>query len=140
MNTRVIIISVVIVLLSITFTSTIYAEESLKTLVNDKIIEDLQSEDLTLREKAIDKVVSAGLETIKGIVEKANIEENSNNLSGEEKEILNLTMGLLEKFALKNSETVKASLADMLKVRENREIIVPFLEVFLKMLNKELVK
>ena len=125
----------------------IYAEETVKNTEeraanaeSNKLTEDLSSDDENVREKAIDRIFSEAIATVKESVKFSSEKENATE---SEKRIIDLTLNVLEKYAEKSSDIkgeIKGNLNKLLSDPDTREIIAPFIGVFLEMIKEEIAR
>ncbi len=143
---RVKLIGIIFLLVMLNMT-VLYAEEAVKNTekaVNDtgsdKLTEELSSDDENVREKAIDRIFSEAIATVK---ESVKFSSEKENVTDSEKKIVDLTMNVLEKYAEKSSDIkgeIKSDLNKLLSDPDTREIIAPFIGVFLQVIKEEIAR
>ena len=137
----------IIVLLAMLNMTVLYAEEAVKNTEKavghtgtDKLTEELSSDDASVREKAIDRIFSEAIATVK---ESVKFSTDKGNVTDSEKKIVDLTMNVLEKYAEKSSDIkgeIKGDLNKLLSDPDTREIIAPFIGVFLQVIKEEVAR
>jgi len=143
---RVKLIGIIFLLVMLNMT-VLYAEEAVNNTekaVNDtgsdKLTEELSSDDENVREKAIDRIFSEAIATVK---ESVKFSSEKENVTDSEKKIVDLTMNVLEKYAEKSSDIkgeIKSDLNKLLSDPDTREIIAPFIGVFLQVIKEEIAR
>jgi hypothetical protein len=142
MRFKVIAIIFLLVILNMTV---LYAEETaknteVKNAESNKLTEELSSDDENVREKAIDRIFSEAIATIR---ESVKLSSEKENVTDSEKRMVDLTMNALEKYAEKTSDIkgeIKGNLNKLLSDPDTREIIAPFIGVFLEVIKEEIAK
>ncbi|MEQ8169747.1 MAG: hypothetical protein ABRQ38_12720 [Candidatus Eremiobacterota bacterium] len=137
----------IIFLLAMLNMTVLYAEEAVKNTEKavghtgtDKLTEELSSDDASVREKAIDRIFSEAIATVK---ESVKFSTDKGNVTDSEKKIVDLTMNVLEKYAEKSSDIkgeIKGDLNKLLSDPDTREIIAPFIGVFLQVIKEEVAR
>jgi len=143
---RVKLICIVFLLIMLNMT-VLYGEEIVKNTEKavvdtgtDKLTEELSSDDASVREKAIDRIFSEAIATVK---ESVKFSTEKGNVTDSEKKIVDLTMNVLEKYAEKSSDIkgeIKGDLNKLLSDPDTREIIAPFIGVFLQVIKEEVAR
>lgn len=143
---RVKLISIILLLIVFNMTA-LYAEEIVKNTEkavtdtgSDKLTEELSSDDESVREKAIDRIFSEAIATVK---ESVKLSGKKENVTDSEKKIVDLTLNALEKYSEKSSDIkgeIKGNLNKLLSDPDTREIIVPFIGVFLQVIKEEVAR
>ncbi|MEQ8187670.1 MAG: hypothetical protein ABRQ39_06820 [Candidatus Eremiobacterota bacterium] len=115
-------------------------EKALVDTETDKLTEELSSDDESVREKALDRIFSEAIATVK---ESVKFSTDKQNVTDSEKKIVDLTMNVLEKYAEKSSDIkgeIKGDLNKLLSDPDTREIIAPFIGVFLQVIKEEVAR
>ena len=123
----------------------LYAEETVKNTEatnaeSNKLTEELSSDDENVRGKAIDRIFSEAIATVRESV-KLSSEKRMSQIAN--KKWLDLTLNALEKYAEKTSDIkgeIKGNLNKLLSDPDTREIIAPFIGVFLEVIKEEIAR
>ena len=139
-------VKVLFLLLIISLTFTVlpcYGEEgndSSDSTKHEKIVEDLKSDNEEVRDNAIDELILEVLESLEVIVDKAEVDKSGTIEEEHSRRIKILMKDTLDKVSKQPREQVKEAFKDILDSEDSREIIAPFMGVFLEIMQAELDK
>ncbi len=139
------VIMLILLLCFITLYGVSYAEETQEETNTDpgkydKIVEDLKSEDESVRDSAIDELLEEVLDSLQIIVDRADVDKTGNLGDEHEQRIRSLMRDTLVQVSEKPKENIKETFKGVLDNKETRELIAPFMGVFLEIMQVELDK